>query len=268
MKKASLKINLDNKTYLADAMREKDMTISEVARLTADPPVGYCKLSKQTVSSHAKGTSRFDLVPHALEYKRILNIPLYRLLNPHYPCCDVILYYDNATNILERRSIAQPAEVIFFPNWEYVTPTWKAIYYDKVGNMQECVDMIDLNHKNMVDTPEGREHLYMKTVVLECDNTNNFLLGHITEFIDDKNKICSFRWWKGRNKNLPFLYSKEKEHKKNNKKHYHDTHQNPPFQGVESFNEVATFKYKAIYPVISTFYLYENNFIKSEIGRI
>ena len=191
----TVKPNQENKTYLADVLKEKDMTVSEVARLTRDAPEGYGTMSKQTVASHSKGTSNFDLYPHAVEYRRILEVPLYRLLNPNYPCTDIVYYYDREDFTLRRNSIEKPQEVVYFMNWESINPTWKAIFYPTFLASHETIDIVDIAHRPLCETKDGRSQLFHRPVFLKRAKSEEAYHGFVLEFKDVEKKICRFQWW-------------------------------------------------------------------------
>lgn len=190
---------LDNKKYLINLnalIKERGHTPRSIALLTADAPLGYGKMSHQTIYSILKGDTDAKFW-QLQEFARVLEVKINRIISDNIVKTEIIEKFDYTKCHFVPRNYDEPIEVIYFLNNAYLKPTQKAFFWGSYeGNHIPAFSLIDFDHKNWVDDKELKERLINVDVFLQRKANNMFYYGQVLEF--NKDGTCVFQWWQSK----------------------------------------------------------------------
>jgi len=247
---------LDDKKYLFNLnalIKEKGHTPRSIALLTAAAPVGYGKMSHQTIYSILKGDT--DAKYWQLqEFARVLEVKINRIISDNIIKTEIIekFNYDRAHFV--PRNYDEPIEVIYFLNNAYLKPTQKALFWPAYGgNSIPAFSLIDFDHKNWVNDMELRKRLLNVDCFVQRKANNMFYYGQVLEFNDDGS--CVFQWWKDKFKSSHELKFKEKGQMVTYKDMW-----------INEYELIKDCEFNAIYPRITTHTLFDEDYKIEQIA--
>ena len=247
---------LDHKKYLDNLnalIKEKGHTPRSIALLTADAPVGYGKMSHQTIYSILKSDTDAKFW-QLQEFARVLEVKINVIISNNIVKTEIIEKYDYDKCHFVPRNYDEPIEVIYFLNNAYLKPTQKAFFWNAhEGNHIPAFSLIDFDHKNWVDDKKYRDRLINVDCFVQRKANNMFYYGQVLEF--NKDGSCVFQWWKSKHINRDDL--KFKEHGR--MVSYKD-------MWVNEFQLIKDCEFNAIYPRITTHTLFDEDYKIEQIA--
>tara|TARA_B100001063_G_C16726426_1_gene536695 strand:- start:111 stop:872 length:762 start_codon:yes stop_codon:yes gene_type:complete len=247
---------LDHKKYLDNlnlSIKENGHTPRSIALLTADKPMGYGKMSHQTIYSIIKGDTDAKFW-QLQEFARVLEVKINQIISNNIVKTEIIEKFDYEKSHFVPRNYSEPIEVIYFLNNATLKHTQKAFYWGKYkGNNIPAFSLIDFDHKNWVNDNNLKERLINVDVFLQRKADNMFYYGQVLEF--NKDGSCVFQWWKSKHINRDDLKFKE-----NGKMvSYKD-------MWVNEFALIKDCNFTAIYPRITTATLFDEDYKIEQIA--
>ena len=188
---------LNHKKYLINLnalIKEKNHTPRSLALLTADEPLGYGKMSHQTIYSILKGDTdaKFGQLQ---ELARILKVKINKIISSDVPKIEIIEYFDRVKFHFVPRNYDQPIEVIYSLKDLYTPQSYKALFWNSKGTSKmPAFSIINMEHKNWSKDKHMQERLLNITVILQCARDGHLYYGTILKF--NKNGTCDFQQWK------------------------------------------------------------------------
>jgi len=247
---------LDHKKYLDNlnlSIKENGHTPRSIALLTADAPMGYGKMSHQTIYSIIKGDTDAKFW-QLQEFARVLEIKINRIISDNIVKTEIIEKYDYEKCHFVPRNYSEPIEVIYFLNNATLKPTQKAFFWGKyTGNNIPAFSLIDFDHKNWVNDDKLKDRLINVDVFFQCKKDNLFYYGQVLEF--NKDSTCVFQWWKSKHINRDDLKFKENGRMISYKDMW-----------VNEFELLKNCEFKAIYPRITTHTLFDEDYKIEQIA--
>ena len=247
---------LDHKKYLDNLnllIKENGHTPRSIALLTTDAPMGYGKMSHQTIYSIIKGDTDAKFW-QLQEFARVLEVKINQIISNNIIKTEIIEKYDYEKCHFVPRNYSEPIEVIYFLNNATLKPTQKAFFWDAhEGNHIPAFSLIDFDHKNWVNDNKLKERLINVDVFLQRKADNMFYYGQVLEF--NKNGSCVFQWWKNKHINKDDLKFKENGKQVSYKNMW-----------VNEYELIKDCDYSAIYPRLTTSTLFDEDYKIEQIA--
>jgi len=247
---------LDHKKYLDNLnslIKEKGHTARSIALLTADAPLGYGKMSHQTIYSILKSDTDAKFW-QLQEFARVLEIKMNQIISDNIVKTEIIEKYDYDKCHFVPRNYDEPIEVIYFLNSAYLKPTQKAFYWDAHGgNEIPAFSLIDFDHKNWVNDKKYRDRLINVDSFVQRKANNMFYYGQVLEF--NKDGSCVFQWWKSKHINRDDLKFNESGRMVSYKDMW-----------VNEYALIKDCEFNAIYPRITTSTLFDEDYKIEQIS--
>ena len=183
--------HLDNLNMI---FKQKDHTARSTALLTSEPPVGFGKMSHQTIYSILKGDT--DAKYWQLqEFARILDVKVNKIISDDVAKLEIIQYFDRELGHFVPRKYDQPIEVIYSLKDLYMPPSYKAMYWNTKGmKKRPAFSIINMEHKDWAKDKSKRDALIYIDVMLQCARDQMFYYGKILDF--NKSGTVVFQQWK------------------------------------------------------------------------
>jgi len=247
---------LDHKKYLDNlnlSIKENGHTPRSIALLTADAPMGYGKMSHQTIYSIIKGDTDAKFW-QLQEFARVLEVKINQIISNNIVKTEIIEKYDYDKCHFVPRNYDEPIEVIYFLNNAYLKPTQKAFFWGAYeGNHIPAFSLIDFDHKDWVKDKELKRRLINVDVFLQRKANNMFYYGQVLEF--NKDGSCVFQWWKSKHINRDDIKLKENGKLISYKNMW-----------VNDYELIKECNFAAIYPRITTATLFDEDYKIEQIA--
>ena len=242
--------HLDNLKMIVE---QNGQNARSLALQTADAPIGFGKMSHQTIYSILKGDTDIKF-SQLQEFSRILEIKINKLISDDVPKIEIIQYFSREKGHFVPRQYEQPIELIYSLKELYMPSSYKALYWDDKGfKKKPSFAIIDMEHKNWAKDKTKKDDLLYVDVVLQCAKDQLFYFGHVLDF--NKDGTCVFQQWKN-----TFVNKDNIKFKENGKIVSYEN------MMINEWELRKNCYYDSIYPQISNISLFENDYKIEQIS--
>ena len=215
---------------LKNNFKEFGLSVKKFAELTRPMPIGWTKMSFQTIYNilDPEDNTKFNSL-QLHEFCRIMHIPVMSILEEpnDNKTTEVVLEFNFNTGSCEAIPFNKPRQALYYlkTTWAGGDSSVKAILFRETDYRKDHnVSLFDLKSKNLFRKEHGRDFMLHKHSLLKCAIDGKYYIGKTLKWYEqdytDKNKTfyeCDWQWYTGNKLDKHGMWCEQYEFRKKSK---------------------------------------------------